>query len=228
MDAWIREQIAAHSVAANPVEAANGDATVATRLADAAGGLCVGSQAFGMQLRANAELAASCAAPLAEWLSVVRDRAAFVRLLERHGLSIAAPSPRPGASHVLHVFVEARCEDIETDELVTDPNVLAQFVGVRPTGDTSLTEIPCLRAVTRGWAIDGHAELVEGLRFRLTFELTRAPFPPELTALFQVIDEVLFFTGWGLNLELYAEAAPDNFMVHTGTNVVGHDVLPVV
>jgi len=210
MDAWIREQIAAHSVAANPVEAANGDATVATRLADAANGLRVGSHAFGMQVQANAELAASCTALLAEWLPIVRDNAAWLRT----------------ASHVLHVFMPARCENIDTDEPVTDPAVLAQFVGVRPSGDVSLTELPCLERMTKGLAIDGHAELVDGLQLRLTFALTRAPFPTELTALVQVIEEVLFFSGWGLNLEFYAEGAPDDVIVHVGTKVVSHRVLP--
>src|SRR5262249_1387847 len=129
----------------------------------------------------------------------------------------AQPSLLPSAVAVLHVFVAAHVEDIETDEERTGASVLQSFDGTREERGQRLVDMASIRHATGGscelvgvredygWAVASDVTLVltesdNHLRCRLTFDVSRVPNDGELLQLLHVIEDELFFTSWGLNM----------------------------
>jgi hypothetical protein len=201
----------------------NPDVNVVTQLCDAAASLRgQGSgQVFGMQVDAASvtgasDLADRALAVVTEWLPTLTtdQHAAIGSVLAKLGLpavgGAVAPLPKRVVSKLL-VWTKAEVVDIDTSAVITDPTIIARFEGARPSSD--LGDPLCLVDATEGddgfW-IGGDAELVldharTGLRCLLTLDLARVPTTEQVNRLLGVIENDLFFTGWGLNLDWEVE-----------------------
>lgn len=229
------------------------DVSAVPRLADAAAALrnpTSGRQVFGLQpppggIPGAGALAERCLDALRAWAPMLDAETSEALALQLRDLGlppiVAAPEP-PTPTLALHVFVGARIEDLETGEKVDDPALLDRVGnlvhGAPERSDFSLVDIPCIDAVVSSeeerWATDGWAELFyddqeRALRCRLTFDLVRAPTPEELSVLLDAIENELFFTGWGMNLDWDFELPTEleDLSVYTDTKVLAHRLLPI-
>ncbi|HEY8427600.1 MAG TPA: hypothetical protein VIL20_04465 [Sandaracinaceae bacterium] len=229
------------------------DATAVPRLADAAAALLHPAsrrQVFGLEpppggISEADELAERCLDALRTWAPMLDARASEALALQLRDLGLppitAAPAPSAPVLE-LHVFVGTSVADVETGETVEDPSVIERIGklahGAPERSETSLVDVPCIEAVVsdeRGrWATDGRADLLyddeqRALRCRLVFDLVREPTPEELSALFDAIENELFFTGWGMILEWDFERPKEleELSVHTDTEILAHRLLPI-
>lgn len=236
---WIAAKIEASRPGAS-------DARVVTDLVDTVATLrgLKSGQCFGLQVPKEVLAAPGAAVLAARGIEVLEEWAPHLSLAQhdmlgellvrtgiRHAGLPMAPSPPPAVARLL-VDVPATIQrfDPETEdhEDVHDPAVIARFDGVRAS--QGLDDLPCVVRATGGddsWCLGGGAALVydpaTGLRCRLTFEAARVPNAKEVASALKMVEQELFFTGWGLNLEWAIEDA-DLCDMHASvrSNVLAH------
>jgi hypothetical protein len=245
---WIVQQIQAHSVVrASAEQVATGDPAAMVRLIDAAAALRDPSgqgQPFGLALPtggldAASGLADACIVEIRAWASRIDPRwhSELAGLLASRGLPpLFAPEAVSAPVCHLHVFVAASVEELETDEPVTDAATLAALDGTGPVSPLSLVELPCVASVFASSVVGGHPWAQKGravivfdsaqsqLRCRLTFDLAREPTDSEIARLGWVVENELFYTGWGTNLDWALGADHEHLRIQTGTRVHSHEL----
>lgn len=242
MHDWIAARIEASAPANNEFRSM----WFVTQLAHAAATLrgWGSGQAFGMHVAVWAipdrrALADRCLAMLARWVRFLSEEQSeqVAKMLRQLHLPVPDGLPEPSAADApvarLFVYTKAQVHDIDTTETITDPEVVDAYVGAQPTipiDDSPLTDV--MGGERHGWWRGGEVTIVRGddaddadaLRCELAFDLAKVPDSSEIGRVLRIVEEELFFTGWGLNLDFTSDRSDsyDGVALHVDTVPIAH------
>ena len=137
---------------------------------------------------------------------------------------LGVEAPVTGATHSVVFEIRVAVSDSETDEAVSSPR-LAELDGCSEEGALDLTELAPLRDLD--WLVEGdlvlrYDQARAALRGYLEFRASTRPSDDDIARLRSIIEEELFFSGWGMNLEF--DAPVDGWHIHVEPDVVSFSI----